>query len=115
MELGPLFATPAEAATQAIASDVHVLGISALAAGHLTLLPAGRVELDARGRPDILLVVGGIIPSGDREALRAAGVAAVFPPGTVITEAAEALMAALNQAQGFAQKDPSAYRAAVAS
>jgi methylmalonyl-CoA mutase len=109
VSIGPLFATPAEAAIQAIDENVHVLGVSSLAAGHLTLVPAIRAELDARGRSDILLVLGGVIPPDDFEAVQAAGVAAIFPPGTVITEAAEALLLQLNAEQGYAQKDPSAY------
>ena len=110
--LGPLFATPEEAADQAIAERVHVLGVSTLAAGHLTLIPAIRAALDAQGRADILLVVGGVIPPGDFAAVKAAGVSAIFPPGTVIAEAAASLMELLNAQQGFAQKDPSAYESA---
>ncbi len=110
VRVGPLFATPAEVADRAIADDVHVLGVSSLAAGHLTLVPAIRAALDAKGRSDILLVLGGVIPPGDLDAVKAGGVAAVFPPGTVVTEAAETLLAMLNAKLGFAQKDPSAYR-----
>ena len=109
VRVGPLFATPAEVADRAIAEDVHVLGISSLAAGHLTLVPAIRAALDAKGRPDILLVLGGVIPPGDLDAVKAGGVAAVFPPGTVVTEAAATLLAMLNDRLGFAQKAPSAY------
>ncbi len=109
VRVGPLFATPAEVADHAIAEDVHVLGVSSLAAGHLTLVPAIRAALDAKGRPDILLVLGGVIPPGDLDAVAAGGVAAVFPPGTVVTEAAETLLAMLNAKLGFAQKEPSAY------
>ena len=111
VRVGPLFATPAEVADRAIAEDVHVLGVSSLAAGHLTLVPAIRAALDAKGRPDILLVLGGVIPPGDRDAVMAAGVAAVFPPGTVVPEAAETLLAMLNAKLGFAQKEPSTYLA----
>ena len=111
VRVGPLFATPAEVADRAIAEDVHVLGVSSLAAGHLTLVPAIRAALDAKGRPDILLVLGGVIPPGDRDAVMAAGVAAVFPPGTVVPEAAETLLAMLNDRLGFAQREPSAYLA----
>ena len=109
--VGPLFATPAEAARQAVDEDAHILGISSLAAGHLTLVPAVRAELDRLGRPDILLVVGGVIPPDDVAAVRAAGVSAVFPPGTAVTDAAETLLRTLNTAHGFAQKSPSAYGA----
>ncbi len=109
VRVGPLFATPGEVADRAIADDVHVLGISSLAAGHLTLVPAIRSALDAKGRSDILLVLGGVIPPGDLEAAKAGGVAAVFPPGTVVTEAAETLLSMLNARLGFTQKEPSAY------
>ena len=78
-------------------------------AGHLTLVPEMRAALDAAGRTDILLVVGGVIPPDDVAAVKAAGVAAVFPPGTAIPEAAEALLQVLNQRFGYAQKDPEAY------
>ena len=94
---------------QAVAEGIHIVGVSSLAAGHLTLVPEIRAALDAAGRSDILLVVGGVIPPGDYEAVRAAGVAAIFPPGTVIAEAAEALLTALNERFGYAQKDPAAY------
>ena len=110
--LGPLFATPAEAARQAVDERVDILGVSSLAAGHLTLVPEIKNELTRLGRPDIILVVGGVIPPQDFEFLRDSGVAAIFPPGTVIPDAAAALMAALNAAQGFAQKDPADYACA---
>ena len=109
--LGPLFATPAETAQQAVADAVHILGVSSLAAGHLTLIPEIRAELVRLGRPDIMLVVGGVIPRDDYEAVFAAGVTAIFPPATVVTEAATTLMEALNVTLGFVQKDPSAYLA----
>jgi methylmalonyl-CoA mutase len=89
VDVGPLFATPDEAARQAIAADVHVIGLSTLAAGHLTLVPALKAALEAAGRADILVVVGGVIPPGDYAALEETGVGAIFPPGTVITDAAE--------------------------
>ena len=82
VDIGPLFATPEEAARQAIASDAHVVGVSTLAAGHLTLVPALKSALEAAGRGDILVVVGGVVPPQDYAALEAAGVAAIFPPGT---------------------------------
>ncbi|MFN8125730.1 MAG: methylmalonyl-CoA mutase [Candidatus Nanopelagicales bacterium] len=92
VDVGPLFATPDEVARQAIEADVHVVGVSSLAAGHLTLVPALRAALDELGRPDILIVVGGVIPPDDFDALRAAGAAAIFPPGTVIADAALELL-----------------------
>ncbi len=97
VDVGPLFQTPAEVARQAVEADVHVVGVSSLAAGHLTLVPQLRDELAAAGRPDILIVVGGVIPSQDFDELRAAGAAAIFPPGTVIAEAAAELLAQLEQ------------------
>ncbi len=109
ISLGPLFATPEEVAVQAIAEDVHILGVSSLAAGHLTLVPAIRAALVARGRSDIVLALGGVVPAGDIAAVKAAGVIAVFLPGTVVTEAAETLLAIVNERLGFVQKDPAAY------
>jgi methylmalonyl-CoA mutase len=88
VDIGPLFQTPDEVARQAIEADVHVVGASSLAAGHLTLVPELRAALDRLGREDIMIVVGGVIPPGDFEALRAAGASAIFPPGTVIARAA---------------------------
>ena len=81
VDVGPLFQTPAEVARQAVEADVHVVGVSSLAAGHLTLVPALREELAALGREDIMIVVGGVIPPQDYDALREAGAAAIFPPG----------------------------------
>ncbi|MGF1429093.1 methylmalonyl-CoA mutase [Kitasatospora sp. LaBMicrA B282] len=95
VDVGPLFQTPAEVARQAVEADVHIVGVNSLAAGHLTLVPALRAELDAAGRDDITIVVGGVIPPQDFEALRAAGAAAVFPPGTVIPDAAFDLLTSL--------------------
>ena len=92
VDVGPLFQTPQEAARQAIEGDVHVVGVSSLAAGHLTLVPALRQELDAQGRQDIAIVVGGVIPEGDFEELRQAGAAAIYPPGTNIPVAATDLL-----------------------
>ncbi|MEO7078667.1 MAG: methylmalonyl-CoA mutase, partial [Rhodococcus sp. (in: high G+C Gram-positive bacteria)] len=88
VDVGPLFQTPEEVARQAADNDVHVVGVSSLAAGHLTLVPALREALAAVDRPDIMIVVGGVIPPGDFEELYAAGAAAIFPPGTVIADAA---------------------------
>ena len=84
-------------ARQAIEADVHVVGVSSLAAGHLTLVPALRKALDELGRSDILIVVGGVIPPDDFDALRAAGAAAIFPPGTVIADAALELLADIDR------------------
>ncbi|BCP51665.1 methylmalonyl-CoA mutase [Kaistia sp. 32K] len=107
--IGPLFATPEEVATHAISEKVHVVGVSSLAAGHLTLVPELKAELARQGRPDIMIVVGGVIPPQDFEALKAAGAAAIFPPGTPVTEAAADLLEKLRGHLGFAQKHPSAY------
>jgi methylmalonyl-CoA mutase len=95
VDIGPLFSTPAEAAMQAVENDVHVVGVSSLAAGHLTLVPELRNALDELGRDDIVVVVGGVIPDHDRDALMASGAAAIFPPGTVIAEAATDLLGLL--------------------
>jgi methylmalonyl-CoA mutase len=103
VEIGPLFATPEEAAIQAAQGDVHIIGVSSLAAGHLTLVPALRAALEKEGRPDIMIVVGGVIPPQDFQALLDAGAAAIFPPGTVIADAAEKLLDGLNHKLGFAQ------------
>ncbi|MBP0573048.1 methylmalonyl-CoA mutase, partial [Mycobacterium tuberculosis] len=108
VDIGPLFATPEEAARQAIDNNVHIIGVSSLAAGHLTLVPALVDALDAAGRPDIMVVVGGVIPPQDWDALKAAGAAAIFPPGTVIPEAAESLIAELNRRLGYAQRHDAA-------
>jgi methylmalonyl-CoA mutase len=100
VDVGPLFQTPAEVARQAVEADVHVVGVNSLAAGHLTLVPELRAELAELDRPDIMIVVGGVIPPADYPALHEAGAAAVFGPGTVIAEAAvdllEKLAAALD-------------------
>jgi methylmalonyl-CoA mutase len=88
VDVGPLFQTPNEVARQAVEADVHIVGVSSLAAGHLTLVPALRAELDGLERSDIMIVVGGVIPPTDFPALRQAGASAIFPPGTVIAEAA---------------------------
>ncbi len=101
VDIGPLFATPDEAARQAIENDVHIIGVSSLAAGHLTLVPELKKELAKYDRDDIMIVVGGVIPPGDFEALRRAGASAIFPPGTVIAEAAEKLIAELNERLGY--------------
>jgi methylmalonyl-CoA mutase len=102
VDVGPLFQTPGEVARQAVEADVHVVGVSSLAAGHLTLVPALREELESLGREDIMIVVGGVIPEQDFEALRAAGAAAIFPPGTVIADAAGDLLGKLSAQLGHA-------------
>ena len=96
VDIGPLFATPSETAMQAVENDVHVVGVSSLAAGHLTLVPQLKEELESLGREDIAIVVGGVIPPDDFDALENAGVAAVFPSGTVIAEAALELLEKLS-------------------
>ena len=103
VEVGPLFATPAETARDAVEKRVHVVGASSLAAGHLTLIPQLREELDRLGRADIMIVVGGVIPKSDFPALRQSGARLIFPPGTVIADAATAILDELNQALGYAQ------------
>jgi len=97
VDVGPLFQTPAEVARQAVEADVHVVGVNSLAAGHLTLVPELRRELAALGAQDILIVVGGVIPPQDFDELRAAGAAAIFPPGTVIATAALQLLDTINE------------------
>ncbi|MFW6690486.1 methylmalonyl-CoA mutase [Streptomyces sp. MAR4 CNX-425] len=95
VDVGPLFQTPAEVARQAVEADVHIVGVSSLAAGHLTLVPALREALAEEGRADIMVVVGGVIPPQDVPALLDMGATAVFPPGTVIPDAAYDLVAQL--------------------
>ncbi|GLY68465.1 methylmalonyl-CoA mutase [Amycolatopsis taiwanensis] len=92
VDVGPLFSTPAEVARQAVEADVHIVGVSSLAAGHLSLVPALRAELADLGRADIMIVVGGVIPPQDHDALREAGASAIFGPGTVIADAALGLL-----------------------
>jgi methylmalonyl-CoA mutase len=103
VDIGPLFQTPAEAARQAVENDVHVVGASSLAAGHLTLAPELKAELEKQGRGDIMTVIGGVIPPQDWQALKDAGVAAIFPPGTVIAESAIELLEKLNRQLGYTQ------------
>jgi methylmalonyl-CoA mutase len=103
VDVGPLFATPAETARRAVAEKVHVVGASSLAAGHMTLVPELQAELKKLGREDIMIVVGGVIPPDDVEALKAAGARLVFPPGAVIADAAIAVLDALNQQLGYTQ------------
>ena len=100
VDIGPLFQTPEEAARQAVENDVHVIGASSLAAGHLTLVPELRAALAELGREDIMIVVGGVIPPQDHAALIAAGATDIYPPGTVIAEAAAALLTKLGDRLG---------------
>ena len=100
VDIGPLFQTPDEVARQAVDNDVHMVGASSLAAGHLTLVPALKAALSKAGRGDIQVVVGGVVPPQDVPALLQAGAAAVFPPGTVIAKAAIALLDSLGESLG---------------
>ena len=88
VDMGPLFQTPAEAARQAVENDVHVMGVSSLAAGHKTLVPQVIEELKKLGREDIIVIAGGVIPAQDYDFLYKAGVAAIFGPGTSVSKAA---------------------------
>jgi methylmalonyl-CoA mutase len=101
VDLGPLFATPDEAARQAVENDVHIIGVSSLAAGHLTLVPDLMAALEKEGRADIMIVVGGVIPPSDYDALYKAGATAVFGPGTNIPAAAADLLDKLNARMGY--------------
>ena len=102
VDIGPLFQTPEESAKQAVENDVHIVGASSLAAGHLTLVPQLKGALRDLGRDDILVVVGGVIPPEDYDALREAGAVAIFGPGTVIAEAALELLDQLDAQLGGA-------------
>jgi len=104
VDIGPLFATPAEVARQAVENDVHIVGVSSLAAAHLTLVPELKAELKKQGRDDIMIVVGGVVPPQDHDALMKAGAEAIFPPGTVIAEAAEKLLKKLNKRLGHSEE-----------
>ena len=106
VEIGPLFATPEEVAARAAKGQVHIVGVSSLAAGHLALVPALKKALGKLGLGDALIVVGGVIPSQDFAALREAGADAIFPPGTVIAEAAQDLLERLNERLGYRQRAP---------
>ncbi|MGA1524093.1 MAG: cobalamin-dependent protein, partial [Planctomycetota bacterium] len=97
VDVGPLFQTPEEVARQAVENDVHIVGVSSLAGGHRTLVPALVDALRAAGADDVLVVAGGVIPKQDYAALEAAGCAAIFGPGTVIPEAAKGLVALLSR------------------
>ncbi len=108
VDIGPLFQTPEEAARQAVENDVHVVAASSLAAGHLTLVPELRGALNKESRGDIMVVVGGVVPPQDYEALYSAGAAAIFPPGTVIAEAAVELLDKLNGKLGHNSRNAAA-------
>ena len=99
VDMGPLFQTPAEAARQAVENDVHVLGVSSLAAGHKTLIPQVIEELKKLGREDIVIIAGGVIPVQDYDFLYKAGVAAIFGPGSSITKSACEIMKILNNTE----------------
>ena len=103
VDIGPLFQTPEEAARQAVENDVHIVGVSSLAAGHLTLVPALRQALEEQGRGDIMVVVGGVIPPQDYPALYEAGAKAIFGPGTPIVQAASDLLKKLGATAGTKQ------------
>jgi methylmalonyl-CoA mutase len=100
VDIGPLFATAEEAARQAVENDVHILGVSSLAAAHLTAVPELKAALKKQGRDDIMIIVGGVVPPQDYDALYKAGAEAIFPPGTVIADAAEDLIRKLNERLG---------------
>lgn len=104
VDIGDLFQTPAEAAAQAVTENVHAVGASSLAAGHLTLVPELKAELAKLGRPDIMVVVGGVIPPEDFKALEDMGVAAIFTPGTAVPDAAITVLERLNEQLGYAQE-----------
>ncbi|MGZ5372035.1 methylmalonyl-CoA mutase family protein, partial [Aeromicrobium sp.] len=97
VDVGPLFSTPEEVAQQAVDADVHIVGVSSLAAGHLTLMPALKKALAEAGRPDIMIVIGGVIPPDDVQTLKDMGAVDVFPPGTVIADSALELLDKLSK------------------
>src|SRR3954454_199511 len=103
VDIGPLFATADEAARQAVENDVHILGVSSLAAAHLTAVPELKAALKKQGREDIMIIIGGVVPPQDYEALYKAGAEAIFPPGTVISDAAEELIHKLNARLGHSE------------
>ncbi|RMF16534.1 MAG: methylmalonyl-CoA mutase [Candidatus Dadabacteria bacterium] len=105
VDVGPLFQTPEETARQAVENDVHIVGASSLAGGHLTLVPELKQALHEQGRDDIMIVVGGVIPPQDYDELYAAGASAIFGPGTVIAEAAQELLRKLAESRGFSLDD----------
>jgi methylmalonyl-CoA mutase len=103
VDIGPLFATAEEAARQAVENDVHILGVSSLAAAHLTAVPELKAALKKQGREDIMIIVGGVVPPQDYDALYKAGAEAIYPPGTVISDAAEELIHKLNARLGHSE------------
>jgi methylmalonyl-CoA mutase len=103
VDIGPLFATADEAARQAVENDVHILGLSSLAAAHLTAVPEVKAALHRQGRDDIMIIIGGVVPPQDYDALYKAGAEAIFPPGTVIADAAEELIHKLNARLGHSE------------
>jgi methylmalonyl-CoA mutase len=103
VDIGPLFATAEEAARQAVENDVHILGLSSLAAAHLTAVPELKAALKKQGRDDIMIIIGGVVPPQDYDALYKAGAEAIFPPGTVIADAAEELIHKLNARLGHSE------------
>jgi methylmalonyl-CoA mutase len=106
VEIGPLFATPEEVADLASKKRAHIVGVSSLAAGHLALAPALKRALAQVGLGDAMIAVGGVIPEQDFKPLQDAGVDAIFPPGTVIADAAVRLLEQLNQRLGYSQRGP---------
>ena len=106
VEIGPLFATPEEVAALAARKEAHIVGVSSLAAGHLALVPDLKRALRTLGLDEMMIAVGGVIPSQDFASLRDAGADAIFPPGTVVAEAAQSLMEKLNERLGYSQRSP---------
>ena len=106
VEIGPLFATPEEVAALAASKEAHIVGVSSLAAGHLALVPDLKRALRTLGLDEMMIAVGGVIPSQDFALLRDAGADAIFPPGTVVAEAAQSLMEKLNERLGYSQRSP---------
>ena len=106
VKIGPLFATPEEVAALAAETKAHIVGVSSLAAGHLALVPALKRALGEAGMGEAMIVVGGVIPEPDFAPLREAGADAIFPPGTMIAEAAESLIERLNERLGYSQRAP---------
>ncbi|MBV9288103.1 MAG: cobalamin-dependent protein, partial [Hyphomicrobiales bacterium] len=106
VKIGPLFATPEEVAALAAESSAQIVGVSSLAAGHLALVPSLKKALRKAGMGETMIVVGGVIPEQDFAPLRAAGADAIFPPGTVVAEAARTLIEQLNERLGYAQRAP---------
>src|SRR5579863_6428203 len=103
VDIGPLFATAEEAARQAVENDVHIVGLSSLAAAHLTAVPEVKAALKKQGREDIMIIIGGVVPPQDYDALYQAGAEAIYPPGTVIADAAEELIHKLNARLGHSE------------